>query len=153
MKRFLKENSLPLLFFLFLCLLLIFWGRTITKELKENCYSQNLVTLDARLNCLKHFGWEVNETSEVCRAISIPDPLDEVYTKYNALQAPCGLNLRPYQGRKAVCYTYLAANFPYPVSQPVYINLLICDGTLIAGDCMSDALDGFMLPLDRRLMP
>ncbi len=153
MKRFIRENCIRLLTFFLLCLFFVLWGRTVVKELKENCYVQNLVTLDARLCCLKNFGWEVDETSEVLREVSIPDPLDTVYIKYNALQAPCGLNLEPYRGRKAICYTYLARNFPYPVSEPVYINLLVCEGTLIAGDCMSNAIDGFMLPLDRRLLP
>ncbi len=153
MKRFIKENCILPLIFSLLCLLLIFWGRTVTKELRDNAYVQKLVTLDARLSCLNRFGWEVDETSEVNREIFIPEPLDDNFRKYNMLQTPCGFNLEAYQGKKATCYTYLATNFPYPVSQPVYINLLILEGMLIAGDCTSEAIDGFILPLDRRLLP
>ncbi len=153
MKNFFKENYLHILLVTLLALLFVFWGRTVVREIKLNTNTQMLHTLEARLNCLKSYGWTVDEGSETRRDTAIPDPLDDVWEAYNALQTVCGFDLRKYQGKKVTCYTYIAQNFPYDVGAPVYINLLICDGNLIGGDCMTTALDGFMLPLDRRYLP
>ncbi len=152
MKKFLKENSIQLLFLALLSLLFIFWGRVILREIQFNSHTQNLNTLEARLLCLKSFGWEVDPGSETERTVSIPAPLDAVYIKYNKLQTPSGFNLERYQGKSATCYTYRTLNFPYETPEPVFVNLLIYEGTLIAGDCMTTALDGFMLPLDRKFL-
>jgi len=153
MKSFLKENLLHILCFILLCLLFIFWGRTIAAEINRNTSTKNLYTLTARLNCLEHLGWSVDESSETMKEVAIPKPLDSVWENYNKLQTPAGFDLAKHQGEKATCYTYIATNFPYDVGEPVYVNLLIADGTLIGGDCMTRALDGFMLPLDRRYLP
>ncbi len=153
MKSFVKENFLHILCFILLCLLFIFWGRTIVAEINQNANTQNLYTLKARLDCLEHLGWSVDETSETLQEIAIPDPLDAVWENYNKLQIICGFDLKKHQGKKATCYTYIAKNFPYDVEEQVYVNLLILEGTLIGGDCMTTALDGFMLPLDRRYLP
>lgn len=123
------------------------------REMNQSANTQNLYTLKARLDCLEHLGWKVDETSETWREVFIPDPLDAVWERYNKLQIPSGFDLTKHQGKKATCYTYIATNFPYDVGEPVYVNLLIIEGTLIGGDCMTNALDGFMLPLNRRHLP
>lgn len=153
MKTFIKENSLYILCLCLLSLLFILWGRIVVKELRSNSYSRQLNTLEARLSCLENYGWEVDPGSETKKTISIPDTLDSVYEEYNKLQTVSGFDLNRFRGRTAECYTYIVLNFPYETKDPVYVNLLICDGTLIAGDCMTTALDGFMLPLDRRYLP
>ena len=123
------------------------------REMNQSANTQNLYTLKARLDCLEHLGWKVDETSETWREVFITDPLDTVWERYNKLQIPGGFDLKKHQGKKAICYTYIAQNFPYDVGETVYINLLISEGVLIGGDCMTNALDGFMLPLDRRHLP
>lgn len=153
MKTFIKENMLYLLLLAFLSLLLVLWGRVMVSGLRNSSHQTNLTTTEARLNCLSSYGWEVDAGSETQRQIAIPKPLDTVYEAYNGLQKVCGFDLKQHEGKAAVCYTYLVLNFPYQTKEPVYINLLICDGTLIGGDCMSTAIDGFMLPLDRRYLP
>ena len=153
MKTFWKENFMYLLCLIFLSLLFILWGRIVAKELRANAYTKQLTTLEARLLCLEHYGWEVDPGSETRKTVSIPDPLDSVYEEYNKLQTVSGFDVNRFRGRTAECYTYIALNFPYETEETVYVNLLICEGTLIAGDCMTTALDGFMLPLDRRYLP
>lgn len=153
MKEFIKENTVYLLLVTLLALLLILWGRIMVSELKNNGYQTNLTTSEARLNCLSSYGWEVDAGSETQKTVAIPKPLDAVYEAYNSLQTICGFDLKKCEGESAVCYTYTVLNFPYETEEPVYVNVLICDGVLIGGDCMSTAIDGFMLPLDRRYLP
>ncbi len=153
MKSFVKENMIYLLLVAFLSLLLIFWGRVMIAGLRNSSYQTNLTTTEARLNCGKSYGWELDAGSETHKIVAIPKPLDAVYEAYNSLQTVCGFDLKKHEGETAVCYTYLTLNFPYETQEPVYVNLLIREGTLIGGDCMSMALDGFMLPLDRRYLP
>lgn len=153
MKHFLKENLVRILCLLFLALMFIFWGRVIFREMQTNAHIHNLTDTVSRLDCLGFYGWEVDPESETRRDVAIPRPLDSVWENYNTLQKLCGFDLTHYQGEKATCYTYLAKNFPHQIAEPVYVNLLICGGSLIGGDCMTTALDGFMLPLDRRYLP
>ena len=87
------------------------------------------------------------------RKVSIPKPLDAVYKEYNRLQTVCGFNLEQYAGMRVEGYSYQITNFPYNIGEPVYVNLLIYNGRMIGGDCMSRAIDGFMLPIDRKYLP
>ena len=153
MKTFLKENLIGILLALLLGLLFLLWGRMIVREMRLNTYIHDLTTQEARLNCLTSYGWTCDPGSEARRTALIPDPLDAVYQKYNRLQTPCGFNLERYRGKLVECYTYQIMNFPYETHQPVFANLLIYEGSLIGGDIMSTALDGFMLPLDRKFLP
>lgn len=153
MKKFIKENLITILFILFLGLLFVLWGRIIVKGLKDNNYMQNLTTTEARLKCLQYYGWEGDPASETERKVCIPKPLDEVYQRYNRLQTVCGFNLEKYAGTSVEGYAYQVTNFPYELDEPVYVNLLIYKGRLIGGDCMSNAIDGFMLPIDRKYLP
>ncbi|MBE7049013.1 MAG: DUF4830 domain-containing protein [Ruminococcaceae bacterium] len=152
MKYFLKENRIHILFMIFLGLMFILWGRMLYREFRLNTYTRNLTTTEARLSCLSYFGWEGDPGSEQKKVVVIPEPLDLVYRRYNQLQTPCGFNLERYCGKTVYCYTYQILNFPHQGEEPVYANLLIYEGALIGGDCMSTALDGFMLPLDRRFL-
>lgn len=153
MKHFLKEHMVLILFIILLSLLFIFWARIMIYELSSSSYTQNLTTTAKRVRCLAQYGWEVDPGSETKRQAVIPNPLDTVYREYNKLQLVCGFDLNDHCGKTVTCYTYPVLNFPYQTSEAVYVNILIDNGTLIAGDCMSRALDGFMLPLDRSLIP
>jgi len=153
MKNFLKEHMVLFLFVILLSLLFILWARIMVHELSATSHTQNLSTTAARVRCLAHFGWEVDPVGETKRTATIPDPLDAVYTEYNKLQLVCGFDLKEHCGKTVICYTYPVLNFPYQTDEAVFVNILVDNGRLIAGDCMSRSLDGFMLPLDRSLIP
>lgn len=153
MKSFIKENLVTILLILLLGLLFVLWGRIVAKGIRENTYMQNLTTTEARIRCLQYFGWEADPGSETKRKVSIPNPLDAVYMEYNKLQKVCGFDLEDYVGKTAESFSYQVQNFPYVIKEPVYVNLLIHEGRLIGGDCMSNAIDGFMLPIDRKYLP
>lgn len=149
MKQFLKEHTAWLLFLLLLGLLFILWGRIVIQEISTGAKIHNVTTQKARLNCLLAYGWEGDPATETVKTVTVPQPLDAVYQQYNKLQTACGFNLENYQGKTVQCYTYQVRNFPQGIDEPVYVNLLIYEGTVIGGDCMSTALDGFMIPLCR----
>jgi len=148
-----NKQVIPFLLVILLGLLLLLWARTVTAEIKKTGRTQNLYTTTDRVNCIRQYGWEVDPGGETKRKVVIPNPLDDVYREYNKLQLPCGFDLSHYVGKGATCYTYPVLNFPYKTDERIYVNILVTDNTLIGGDCMSRALDGFMLPLDRTLMP
>ncbi|MBQ4517440.1 MAG: DUF4830 domain-containing protein [Clostridia bacterium] len=153
MKKFIKENLVTILLVLLLGLLFILWGRIVVKGIRENTYMQNLTTTEARIRCLAYYGWQADPGSETERKVHIPKPLDSVYLEYNKLQKVCGFNLEDYAGQSAENFSYQVENFPYAIEEPVYVNILISEGKLIGGDCMSNAIDGFMLPIDRKYLP
>ncbi|MBE7021885.1 MAG: DUF4830 domain-containing protein [Ruminococcaceae bacterium] len=153
MRRFFTKNLILILSLILLSLLFILWGRIIIKEIQKNTHTHQLTTTEARVRCLALYGWEVDPAGETERFTTIPDPLDAVYIEYNRLQTVCGFDLSRYCGKRVACYGYPVLNFPYPTEEPVFVNLLVYEGRLIGGDCMSRALDGFMLPLDRAYLP
>ncbi len=153
MKQFVKENIYSVLFFILMGLVLILWGRLVMAEFSHHAFEKHLDSKAARVMCLEHFGWQVDETSETEETVYIPQEFDNVWNRYNEIQKMCGFNLMPYRGMAVVRYTYRALNFPGAEGAEVFVNLLVADGTAIGGDCMTVALDGFMLPLDIRTVP
>lgn len=151
MKYFIKENGIRILSILLLGLIFVLWGRLLAREFRAGSYTHHVTTQAARLRCLSHYGWEADPSGEAVKNVTVPDPLDAVFQKYNRLQTPCGFDLERYCGKTVQCYTYPVLNFPNGGDVPIYVNLLLYEDTVIGGDCMSTAIDGFMLPLDRRL--
>lgn len=148
MRQFIKENIIPLLFLLFLGLLMIFWGRLVVREIHMNTYNCRLNTLEERLACLESYGWEADPNSETEEKMMIPDTFSEAYRRYNQLQRGCGFNLEVYKGKTVRRYSYLVYNAPYRVLEPIQVHLLVYEGTLIGGDCTS-GVAGRILPLKR----
>ena len=153
MKAFLKENLNRILLLLLASLIFILWGRAIYREVRVNSYIKNLTTVQARIDCIASFGWEADIGSEIRDKVSIPAEFDDVYLNYNKIQKMCGFDLEAYKGKVVDKYTYRVLNFPYAVDEEVYVNILVYNDTMIAGDCMTVSLDGFMLPIDRRFQP
>ena len=153
MNAFIKENLNRILLLLVASLFLILWGRFIIREINLNNHTKELFTLKARIDCAESFGWIVDPGSEMHETVTLPEELDNVFIEYNKLQKMCGFDLNKYCGKTVDKYTYIATNFPYKISETVYLNLLIYEDTLIGGDCMTKSLHGFMLPLDRRFAP
>lgn len=150
MKQFIKENVFAVLFLILLGLTFLLWGRLIFSEFSVHATQKNLETTADRVRCVTSFGWQVDETSETEETVYIPQTFDAVWERYNALQNMSGFDLTPYQGTSAKRYTYRALNFPGVEDAEVFIHILVVDDTFIGGDCMTVALDGFMLPIDIR---
>ncbi|MBQ7573702.1 MAG: DUF4830 domain-containing protein [Clostridia bacterium] len=93
---------------------------------------------------LAKFGVEVQKRPIEVEEINIPLPFDNVYTEYNKLQIKAGLDLLPYEGRRAIRYTYEVLNFPYAVDDTVYANVICVDNEPVGGDIMTVSINGFM---------
>ena len=77
------------------------------------------------------------------RGSAAADTFDEVYEQYNAIQQAQGLDLTPYQGKRAMLYTYALTAYPTG-EQGVTANLLVRRNRLIAADITSAQTDGFV---------
>lgn len=152
MKAFLKENFIYILILIFACLIFILWGRVICAQFVQNTSCESLNSTEARVRCLENFGWNVDETSETSENVFIPREFDDVYKRYNKIQKLSGFNLENYKGKAVKRYTFRVLNFPDHEKEEVFVNILVYEEKLIGGDCMTVALDGFMLPLDRRFI-
>lgn len=94
---------------------------------------------------LEEMGWEVSDEYDECRAVTIPEKWNEVYTNYNKLQKEQGFDLTAYKGKDIEVYTYKIKNYPeHEGEEGIICNLMVFDGKLIGGDVCSTALDGFM---------
>ena len=93
---------------------------------------------------LLEYGWETGDECIDKSVIIVPEPFDLVYENYNALQEEAGLNLKPYQGKRGVRYTYEVINYPYDVGEAVRANVIIIDGECVGGDICTVSLEGFI---------
>ena len=93
---------------------------------------------------IESFGYIIGElkTDEII----IPDVFNDVYNNYNNIQKSQGFDLSEYRGKTVVRYTYCVYNFSEK-SDNVYAEVLVFDGTVIAADFYSTALDGFIIAL------
>ena len=112
----------------------------------EKGYICTASTNDERIAFLAQFGWQVSSEPLEIRDVAIPNPFDEVYTKYNVLQKQQGFNLEPLAGKVCRQWVYEVTN--YPADTPVHANLLIYEDRVVGGDICSTELNGFMLPFD-----
>ncbi len=96
-----------------------------------------------RIAFLSRFGWQVEEEPTEILEIVIPAEFDNVYEQYNQLQQQQGYDLTRWRGKTARRYTYRILNYPNAEDE-VFVNLIICQGQIIAGDVSSIALNGFM---------
>ncbi len=152
MKSFLKENLIHILILILAGLVFILWGRVIYAQFSKGAICENLNTTEARIKCIESYGWEADETSETSENVFIPKEFDDVYMRYNKIQKLSGFDIEKYRGKAVTRYTFRVLNFPDRSEAEVFVNILVYEGKLIGGDCMTVALDGFMLPLDRRFI-
>lgn len=102
-----------------------------------------LKTNEQRVALLESYGWKVEPESRGEREVQIPKTFDETYQNYNAIQIAQGLDLIPYQGKRATLYTYELLEHPSG-EDGVIANLLIRRNRLIAADISSAEADGFV---------
>lgn len=108
-----------------------------------------LKTNEDRVNFLRGYGWEIDETPVTEQAVRIPDVFDAAYQSYNELQKSQGLDLTRYQGKKATLYIYTVRNDPSG-EEGVTASLVLYRNRLIAADISSAAADGFVRPVTER---
>ena len=102
-----------------------------------------LKTNEQRVALLESYGWQVDPEPRSEREVQIPKTFDETYQAYNAIQLEQGLDLVPYQGKRATLYTYELTEYPTG-EEGVTANLLIRRNRLIAADISSAESDGFV---------
>jgi len=97
---------------------------------------------------LSDFGWEIEPQPVSVRQVEIPAKFSEIYEEYNDLQKSQGFDdLSQYRSMTATVYTFRILN--HPTTANVFANVLVIDGTVIAGDVVSYAIDGFLTGLDK----
>lgn len=92
---------------------------------------------------LNSIGYEVSERPIEREEIRIPKPLDLVFENYNKIQKSSGFDLKPYEGREGIRYTYEVKNYPVDIDG-VRANVLVIGGEIVGGDICTVSLDGFM---------
>lgn len=98
-----------------------------------------------RLKYIAGLGIEVQTGDFKEKQVQIPLEFKAVYKNYNKLQEKAGYDLSNYKGVSATLYSYGARN-----AAGYTVNLLVYRGRIIGGDFSSTALDGEMLPLDKK---
>jgi hypothetical protein len=148
------KNILYLFSLIILILLLIFGiislyrnSRNSYKEISST-YTEDLKIKDQNsiAKFINFLGWEVEKEPIEVVEVLIPKNFDQVYENYNYLQKLSGFDLDKYRGKKVTRYTYKVLNFP-DKNEDVRINILRYNDTIIGGDIMTPAIDGFMYPL------
>lgn len=109
----------------------------------ETGLSMKLKSNEDRVALLEGFGWSVDPEPRSEREVQIPKSFDETYQQYNAIQLEQGLDLTPYQGKRATLYTYELTEYPTG-AEGVTANLLIRRDRLIAADISAAEADGFV---------
>ncbi|HHU05160.1 MAG TPA: DUF4830 domain-containing protein [Clostridiales bacterium] len=114
-----------------------------TKPAAKAVTATGIKTNADRVNYLKSFGWEVNETPVDEQEIVIPREFTGVYADYLKLQETQGFDLKNYGGVEAKRYTYEVLNYPTG-EKGIVADIIVYRNTVIAGDVQSTALNGFM---------
>ena len=99
----------------------------------------------ARVALLESLGITVQSTPQQVVQVLIPREFDAVFSAYNDLQKPLGLDLSRHRGKEALRYTYVVENCSYDGT--VYANLLVRADKLIGADLCSARADGFLQAL------
>lgn len=104
-------------------------------------------TNEERVAYLAALGWEVEPEPVEALRLTLPDPLEEPYLSYNALQLKQGFDLSACCGETVERYTYRVTNHP---SRPAgcQADLYLLRGEIVAGDVVCTGENGFIATLD-----
>ncbi len=116
-------------------------GRTSTASAQIS--PKGVKTNQDRLEYLAAYGWMVKEEPLAVEELQIPKEFGPEYTDYLALQAEQGFDLTKYAGKAVRRYTYEITNYPTGEAG-VQVSLLIYRSTVVGGDVLSPALNGFI---------
>lgn len=88
---------------------------------------------EERAEYLRSLGWEIETSPMETLEFMLPQPLNDSYEEYNALQKEQGFDLEPYAGMQVKRYSYRVLNYPnYP--DDVQADLYLCGDVVIGGD-------------------
>lgn len=132
------------IFVFFLCLLTCFLILLDFLSLKNKTSSNGIIDNVSRVDFIRSLGITPNEEPYSQKEIVVPKKFNKVYLKYNELQKQAGYDLTKYFGERVTLYTYIVPDFR---DTTAYVNLMICNGTVIGGDISTAEIEGFMLPL------
>ncbi len=114
------------------------------QQSKQNSvYEFDVENNEDRVNFLRSFGWEIDQSPVKVSDITVPVEFNETYQRYNDIQKAQELDLSAYKGQVCKLYTYKVNNYPAQ-SKNVYADMLIADGRVVGGDICSNELGGFM---------
>ncbi len=128
--------------YILLALLLVFVAVFLFNRFYGSSKTIALPDEASQLEFLHDLGWVTSESAIDVRSVIIPEEWNDVYSQYNELQLEQGLDLSGYKGCAVEIYTYEIYN--YGEEDNIVVNLMICDGVLIAGDVCCTELGGFM---------
>ena len=90
---------------------------------------------EERAEYLRSLGWEIETSPMETLEFMLPQPLNDSYEEYNALQKEQGFDLEPYAGMQVKRYSYRVLNYPnYP--DDVQADLYLCGDVVIGGDIL-----------------
>ena len=111
---------------------------------------------DTRVEFLKGFGWEVNNSPTESGQVRIPEESSEVFDRYNALQKSQGYDLSQYAGKNVMRYVYKVTNYPN-ATEPVYATVLVHKNQVIGGDITDTSpkgvIQGFKMQENQAIVP
>ena len=96
------------------------------------------------VKCITQYGWETDGVLIDSAVFKIPNPLSDVYDKYNEIQIKQGFDLSRFRGKTVKRYTYKILNHVNLGKGEVLCNILVYNDKMIAADIMTTAIDGFM---------
>ncbi len=108
----------------------------------------DLNSVEGRERYLNALGWEIDRDSESFRTVVVPQKLEGIMAQYNKIQLRQGCDLNAHLGESCRQYCYDVTNYPGGEGK-IIVSLYIQDGTVIAGDVHSTAVNGFMHGLKR----
>ncbi len=103
-------------------------------------------TNEERLEFIRQFVPEAAGEPSDSETFSVPEDFDRIMRSYNEIQKQQGLDISKYKNKKVTRYTYEVEKLG-DYDKPVFINLIIYRGNVIACDISSADPDGFVKPL------
>lgn len=103
-------------------------------------------TNEDRIRFIARFIPEISGDPKEEVEFSFPESFDRIMLSYNEIQKAQGLDITRYKNKKVTRYTYELASYG-DYDAPVYVNLIVYRGTVIACDVSSADPTGFVKPL------
>ena len=100
-------------------------------------------SIESQVEYARSFGWDVSEKPVKVQKFYISDSLDDDLKRYNEIQLSQGFDLREFAGCEVVRYSYSVNNYPH-CPTGILLNLMVCDGDVVAADIQSVEGDGFI---------
>lgn len=114
--------------------------------ISESVDFSGIKTNEDRLEFISRFVPEVSGEPKESVTFSVPESFDRIMLSYNEIQKSQGLDITKYKNKKVTRYTYEVDKYGEN-GEPIFINLIVYRGTVIACDISSQDPTGFVRPL------